>query len=114
MSDLFLFGVFPYLAVVLAVGGVVYRRRALRHTVTTRSSQLLEGRLLYWGSVPWHAGILLVLGAHVIAAVFPQQWARLLGDPARLYVLEVTGIALGALAALGIVLLLVRRFSLRS
>lgn len=112
MMDLFLFGVFPYLAVALAVGGVLYRRRVLRHTVTTQSSQLLEGRLLFWGSVPWHAGILLVLLAHIGATLFPATWARLLGAPLRLYVLEVTGMALGALAVLGIAVLLVRRFSL--
>jgi nitrate reductase gamma subunit len=112
MSDLFLFGVFPYLAVALAVGGVVYRRRALRSTVTTRSSQLLEGKLLFWGSVPWHHAILVVLLAHVVAAIAPGQWGRLLGSPSRLYVLEITGLALGALAVLGIALLLVRRTAL--
>lgn len=112
MIDLFLFAVFPYLAIALAIGGVMYRRRALRHTVTTHSSQLLEGRLLFWGSVPWHAGILLILLAHIAATLFPATWARLLGDPARVYVLEVTGMALGALAVLGIATLLVRRFAL--
>ena len=114
MSDLFLFAVVPYLAVALAVGGVFYRRRALRHTVTARSSQLLESGLLYWGSVPWHVGILLILLAHVGATFWPARWAWLLGEPARLHVLEATGIALGALAVLGILLLLVRRFGLSS
>jgi len=112
LSDLFLFGVFPYLAVALAVGGVAYRRRALPSTVTTRSSQLLEGRLLFWGSVPWHHAILVVLLAHAAAALFPRPWGRLLGSPARLYVLEIVGLALGALAVLGIVILLARRASL--
>jgi nitrate reductase gamma subunit len=114
MSDLFLFGVVPYLAVALAVGGTVYRYRALRSTVTARSSQLLEGRLLFWGSVPWHHAILAILVAHVAAAVFPGTWARLLGSPARLFALEVTGLALGALALLGLLALVVRRLSLGS
>ncbi len=113
MIDLFLFGVFPYLAVALAVGGVIYRRRALRSTVTTRSSQLLEGKLLFWGSVPWHHAILIILLAHAAAAAAPGAWARLLGSPSRLYVLEITGLALGAMAVLGIAILLVRRASLR-
>lgn len=113
MSDLFLFGAFPYLAVAACVGGVVYRRRALRSTVTTRSSQLLEGKLLFWGSVPWHHAILAILVAHAAAAVAPGAWGRLLGEPSRLYALEITGLALGAMAALGVALLLVRRASLR-
>jgi nitrate reductase gamma subunit len=112
VSDTFFFVAFPYLAVALAVGGVVYRRRALDSTVTARSSQLLEGRLLFWGSVPWHTSILAILAAHVAATVCPQSWARLLGSASRLYVLEVTGLALGLWAVLGIVLLLLRRLSL--
>jgi nitrate reductase gamma subunit len=112
MSDLFLFGVFPYVALALAVGGTAYRYRRLRHTVTARSSQLMESRLLFWGSVPWHASILVILLAHLGAAAFPGAWASLLGSPGRLLVLEATGLALGALALLGIAVLLLRRLSL--
>jgi nitrate reductase gamma subunit len=114
MSDLFLFGVVPYLAVALAVGGTVYRYRTLRSTVTAGSSQLLEGRALSWGSVPWHYAILAILVAHVAAAVFPGTWARLLGSPSRLLALEVTGLALGAVALLGLAVLVVRRLFLAS
>ncbi|HEX8909867.1 MAG TPA: respiratory nitrate reductase subunit gamma [Anaeromyxobacteraceae bacterium] len=114
MTDLFLFGVFPYLAVALAAGGVAYRYRVLRHTVTTRSSQLLESRTLYWGSVPWHGAILVVLLAHLGATLFPGAWARLLGEPARLLALEVSGLALGALAVFGIAVLAARRLQLGS
>jgi nitrate reductase gamma subunit len=109
VTDLFLFGVFPYLAVGLGVGGTVYRWRTARTTVVARSSQLLESRLLYWGSVPWHPAILAVLTAHLAAALFPRAWGRLLGEPSRLYALEITGLGLGALAVLGIAVLLVRR-----
>ena len=112
MSDVFLFAAFPYLAFALAVGGAVYRHRTMPQTVTARSSQLLEGKLLFWGSVPWHHAILAILAAHLGATLFPETWARLLGSPARLFVLEVTGLALGGLAVLGIVLLLVRRLGL--
>lgn len=112
MSDQFLFGVFPYLAAALAIGGTIYRYRTSAPGITARSSQLLEGRLLFWGSLPWHHAILLVLLAHILAALFPGAWGALLGSPGRLVVLEVTGMALGALAVLGIALLLLRRLSL--
>ena len=107
MSYLFLFGVVPYLAVALAVGGTVYRFRALRSTVTTHSSQLLEGRAQSWGSVPWHYAILAILAAHLAAALFPGTWARLLGSPWRLFALEATGLGLGVLALLGATMSLV-------
>lgn len=109
MTAAFLFGVFPYLAFVVGVAGVVWRVVRRGETVTARSSQLLEGRLLYWGSVPWHQAILPVLLAHLLATVLPGAWGRLLGAPLRLYVLEVTGLALGALALAGIAVLAVRR-----
>jgi nitrate reductase gamma subunit len=111
MTGAFLFGVLPYLAVVLAVAGTVFRFRRLGDTVTARSSQLLEGRWLFWGSVPWHHAILPILAAHLLATVAPGAWARLLGAPVRLYVLEVTGLGLGALTVLGIAVLLVRRLA---
>ncbi|HYG67804.1 MAG TPA: respiratory nitrate reductase subunit gamma, partial [Anaeromyxobacteraceae bacterium] len=69
MSDVIVFAVFPYVATLFAIGGVLYRFAFLRHTVTARSSQLLESRMLYWGSVPWHVGILPILAAHLLAAV---------------------------------------------
>ena len=93
MSDQFLFGVFPYLAAALAIGGTVYRYRTSAQGITSRSSQLLEGRLLFWGSLPWHYAIVLVLLAHILAALFPGAWGALLGSPGRLVVLEVTGSA---------------------
>lgn len=112
MSDLVLFAVFPYLSALFALGGVAYRLRVLPHTVTSRSSQLLESRALYWGSVPWHLGILPILAAHLLAALFPDAWGRLLGAPGRRYALEVSGLGLGALAAVGLAVLLARRATL--
>lgn len=105
----FLFAAFPYAAVLLAVGAGAYRYFSDRLSFTSSSTQFLENRWFFWGSVPWHYGILLVLLAHVLAALFPGPWGALLGDPARLFVLEATGLGLGLLAAFGIAALAVRR-----
>jgi len=112
MTDGFLFGVFPYLAVALAVVGGIQRYRTQRHTVTAHSSQLLESRLQYWGSVPWHNAIILVLLGHLVAVFLPGAVAALLGSATRLVVVEVTGLALGLLALLGLLVLMVRRLRL--
>jgi nitrate reductase gamma subunit len=112
MNDGFLFGVFPYLAVALAVVGGVQRYRTQRHTVTAHSSQLLEARLQYWGSVPWHNAIILVLLGHLVAVFLPGSVAALLGSATRLVVVEVTGLALGLLALVGLLVLMVRRLRL--
>ncbi len=107
--DAFLFIAFPYLALVLAIGVGIYRRRARPYTYSSLSSQLLENRKLFWGSVPWHYGITLILLAHLLAAFFPGAAAWLLGNRIRLLVLELTGISLAFYALFGIIVLIIRR-----
>jgi nitrate reductase gamma subunit len=77
--------------------------------VSTHSSQFLENRALFWGSNAWHWAIILILGAHLAPLVAPGWWSRLLGSTTRLYVLEVTGIALAFLAGFGLLVLIFRR-----
>ena len=100
----------PYLAVTVAVVGSVYRYYTDRYSVSSQSSQLLESRSLSWGSVPWHYGIITILGAHVIAAVFPSFWSTLIGNSLRLYVMEITGWALAVFLGVGLAILIARRW----
>jgi nitrate reductase gamma subunit len=111
--DAFLFGQLPYLAVAVTVVGALWRFRAMRHTVTSSSSQLLESRLQYWGSVSWHYAILLVLLAHLAAVFLPGLMVAALSSPGRLIVVEVTGLALGLSALGGLAVLCLRRLNLR-
>ena len=103
--------VFPYLAVGVFVVGVVYRYRHKGFTVSSLSSQFLEGRQLFWGSVPFHVGILAVLLLHFVSIVLPGAvlaWAR---NPVRLIALEVTEYAFGMSVLIGLVALLYRRLT---
>jgi nitrate reductase gamma subunit len=109
MMDLILFGVFPYVAVALAVAVGIYRYAIDRYSWSSQSSQFLESKALYWGSVSWHYAILLILLAHLLGLLFPSGWGTLLGRPLRLYFLEVTGMALGVTTVLAMALLVVRR-----
>jgi len=111
MSDYILFVVFPYLAFFIAVVVGLYRYFTDRFSYSSLSSQFLENRQLFWGSVPWHYGIILILFAHVFAAVFPSFWQNLLGTEARLYFLEITGMVLGIMVVAGILLLIFRRLT---
>lgn len=106
-----LFGVFPYVAVTLAVVVTLYRMRYRKFTVSALSSQLLEHRKLYFGSIPFHWGTVLVLLGHVLAVFFPKGILLWNAVPLRLYLLEGTGLALGLWALIGLVLLLERRFT---
>ena len=80
-----------------------------RFSFTSNSTQFLENRWLFWGSVSWHYGILIILLAHILAALFPGAWGFLIGTPARLFLVEATGLSLGLLALFGCALLLARR-----
>ena len=106
-----LFGVLPYVVVVLAVVVTVLRWRLHPFSVSSLSSQLLESRKLYWGSVPFHWGISLILVGHLAALIVPEGFELWNGDPARLYLLEITGLALAVWAGFGITVLLHRRLT---
>jgi nitrate reductase gamma subunit len=101
MADDVLFVAIPYAAVIIAVVMTVYRYVNNRFSYSSLSSQLLENNVLSWASVAWHYAILLILTAHVLAALFPGAWARLLGGQFRLYVMESSGMGLALLAIIG-------------
>ena len=113
MWDTLLFAVIPYVAVVIAIVGGIARYRMDRFSYSSQSSQFLESRALFWGSVFWHYGILLILGAHILAVMFWDPWSVLVGDPNRLYTLEVIGLALSLIALAGLAVLIVRRLAVR-
>ena len=109
MTDMILFGVFPYVAVTLMIGVGIYRYCVDRYSWSSQSSQFLESRVLFWGSIPWHYAILVILLAHFLAFLVPSGWAVVVGNPLRLYLLEVTGLALGVSALIAVSLLIFRR-----
>jgi nitrate reductase gamma subunit len=110
MNDFF-YGIFPYLAFSLALAGGLYRYFADRFSFSSLSSQFLESGALFYGSIPWHYGIGLILLAHLLGGLFPTASAFLLRGPARLFAGELIGISLGLLALLGMVFLIIRRLS---
>lgn len=109
MLDLVLFAAFPYVAVILAVVVGVFRYFNDRYSFSSHSSQFLENKLLFRGSVPWHYGIILVLAAHLLVFLFAGLYALLIAEPIRLYVLEIIGMALGLTTVVSVVILILRR-----
>lgn len=109
MADFFLFGIFPYIAIVMAVGGSVWRYARNQFTFSSISSQFLENRQSFWGSVPFHYGIIAILIGHLIGIFLPSTVIAFNRVPLRLYVLEGAAFALGLLVLAGLVFLLLRR-----
>ena len=98
-------------AVVLAIAGTLWRAFNNRFSISSLSSQFLETRRLFWGSVPWHYGILVILTGHLIAFLIPRSILAWNGEPLRLYVLEAAALAFGFLTLWGLVVLIIRRAS---
>lgn len=89
----------------------IIRWRRHPFSVSSLSSQLLEGRKLFWGSVPFHWGITLILLGHLAALIVPSAFVVWNGAPLRLYLLEATGLALAIWALFGLSVLIHRRLS---
>lgn len=99
----------PYAAVTVLIVVSIYRFVTNRFSYSSLSSQFLESDELFYGSVPWHIGILGVLAGHLIGFAIPKQVLWFNSVPLRLYILEITGLVFGLMALIGIVSLIWRR-----
>lgn len=109
--DVLLFAVIPYVAAFLAVFVTIDRYRNRPFTVSSLSAQFFENRRHFWGSVPFHYGILVVLAGHLLGLCIPRSillWNR---HPVRLYVLEATGLSFAVLALFGLANVVARRLT---
>lgn len=104
-----LFTILPYVALTTLLVGSVYRYRMLGFKVTSLSSQFLEGRKLFWGTQPFHWGILVVFLGHLAAFAIPNGVLAWNGQPWRLLVLEWTMFAFALTALFGLGALIIRR-----
>lgn len=106
-----LFGIYPYIALVtLAVGSLIRFDRE-PYSWRSGSSQLLRRKQLMWGSVLFHAGVLVVFFGHVVGLLIPiwifdslhfkHEWKQVMA-------VTVGGIA-GTLSFIGANMLLHRR-----
>lgn len=103
--------VIPYVAITIFIVGHIWRWRRDQFTWTTRSSQLLEGRSLKWGSLLFHFGLLAVLGGHILGLLVPESATKSVGISEHVYhAISVTaGTISGTAMTAGFVLLAARR-----
>lgn len=109
--NVFIFVVLPYVALALFLFVTPYRYFTNRLGWSAFSTQLLEQKALYWGSIPWHYGIIPVLAAHLVGVIAPGPMKTILANQQVLAVLEDVGQGLALLALLGGLVLLVRRLA---
>jgi nitrate reductase gamma subunit len=103
--------VYPYVAIAVLVGGLIWRYRYDKFGWTTRSSQLYETAVLRWGSPLFHFGVLMVLIGHIGGLLVPKSWTEAVGVTEHAY--HLTAVFVGTVAGLctliGMAILIARR-----
>ena len=101
-----LFVALPYAAVAICIAGVIWRFRS-EATISSQSSQILESRVLAWGSIPFHTGVFALFLFHLIPLLIPNAWRSFVS--ANLIAVESSALAAALLCLFGLIVLLVRR-----
>jgi nitrate reductase gamma subunit len=113
--NILLFLVFPYLALATFAIGHTYRYFTDYFHWNAKSSELLQKETLRAGITLWHWGIILTFGGHFFGMMTPQRWLERVGITAQMhdFLAVYSGILFGAIAWIGILILLWRRVAVR-
>jgi len=109
--DFFFFSAYPYIAIIVFLVGTTYRYRETGFKVTSLSAQFLEGKQGFWGTVPFHFGILMVFLGHMAAFLMPDSVLAWNSDPVRLIAHEGLSFTFAVALAVGLVALIIRRMT---
>lgn len=107
------FGLYPYVVVVVFLLGSLIRFDREQYTWRSGSSQLLRRNLLVVGSNCFHVGILAILAGHFVGLLTPPSIYHALGlsTSAKQLLAMVAGGAAGLLCFVGLSMLLYRRLA---
>lgn len=108
-----LFGIYPYIALVVFVVGSLIRYDRDQYSWKTGSSQMLESKMLRKGSMPFHVGIIAVLAGHFVGLLTPHQvWDFLhITAPMKQVFAMAMGGFFGLICFYGLTILIIRRFT---
>lgn len=109
----FLYGVLPYIALTILVGGTIVRYAYFERNWTTKSSEFLSKHDSKWGNPLFHLGLLMAFGGHFVGVLVPKFVTEMGGTDEHTYHLMslIGGIPAGILFLGGFLLLLKRRFA---
>lgn len=110
--DVLLWGILPYVVLVILVGGTLWRYKYDQFGWTTRSSQLYESKLLKFASPMFHYGLVGVIGGHFVGLMIPQEWTEAIGITETMYHIGgalIMGIPFGLVTLFGLLVMVFRR-----
>ncbi len=109
----FLFGIYPYICLVVFLVGSLVRFDREQYTWKSDSSQLLRRGQLRWGSNLFHIGILGIFFGHLFGLLTPLSVWHALGVEAsskQMLAIVAGGVA-GIVCLIGLILLIHRRLA---
>ncbi len=114
--NIFLWIIFPYLALASLFIGIVWRWRLDKFGWVTRSSETYERKWLRLTSPLFHYGILLVVMGHIMGLVIPETWTQAVGisEGAYHFMAVSVGSFAGLMTIVGLIGLLIRRLKYKS
>jgi nitrate reductase gamma subunit len=110
-GDVALWVVLPYVSLTIFVVGHIWRYRHDQFGWTSRSTQLLEDRLLRWGNPLFHYGAFAAIAGHVLGILVPAGLTERVGISENTYHLISVSAGTAAWAAViaGLLILAYRR-----
>lgn len=109
----FVFGIYPYIALAIFLLGSLIRFDREQYTWKSESSQLLHRGSLRFGNILFHIGIIGLFFGHGVGLLTPIAVWDALGvshSAKQLFAMAAGGV-MGSLCLIGLLTLLVRRFS---
>jgi len=108
----FLFGIFPYLAIVIMIIGSILRYDQDPYSWKAGSSQFLRSRGMRFGSNLFHIGIILLFFGHLVGLLTPEPVYHLLMSAATKQMMAmIAGGVFGTICFVGMTILIVRRLT---
>lgn len=107
----FLFIALPYIAIVVFFIGTIHRYVSTGFKYSTLSSQFLEDQQGFWGTVPFHFGILILFLGHLMIFLFPEVVLSWNSDPVRLIIHEGIAFTFGLTVLIALTGLILRRLT---
>jgi nitrate reductase gamma subunit len=112
-GEVLLWIILPYVAVTVFAVGHWWRYRTDQFAWTSRSTQLLDRRVLGWASPAFHYGALAAVGGHIIGLCIPPSVTEAVGisESGYRWFSAIAGAVAGAVTFVGFVGLVYRRAS---
>ena len=107
-----LFGLYPYIAIVVCVVASLIRFDREQYTWKAGSSQLLRNKGMVLASNLFHVGIIFVICGHIIGLLTPESiYHHVISTPNKQLMAMVSGGLFGAICFVGLSMLIYRRLT---